>query len=167
MKSKYLLITMAALLFVGCTTKEATNQPSANPNPVAESVSTSTESVASVKANVVKSGTFISGEHPTSGIVRLITKNGKSTLELDQSFKTSNMGPDLVVILHRFNNVLGSTKPPYYPLKEGDYVILASLKNFNGSQSYPIPNSVNLANYKSAAIWCRKFNATFGTATLK
>lgn len=158
---------MAALLFFGCATKESANQPSANPNTVAESVSTSTESVAAVKGNVVKSGTFISGEHPTSGIVRLITKNGKSTLELDQSFKTSNMGPDLVVILHRFNNVLGSTKPPSYPLKEGDYVILASLKNFNGSQSYPIPNSVNLANYKSAAIWCRKFNATFGTATLK
>lgn len=167
MKAKHLLITMAALLFVGCTTKESANQPSANPNPVAESLSTSTESVAAVKANILKSGTFVSGEHPTSGTVRLITKNGKSTLELDQSFKTSNKGPDLVVILHRSNNVLSSTKPPSYPIKQGDYVILASLKKFSGMQNYPIPDSVNLADYKSAAIWCRKFNATFGAATFK
>ncbi|MFB2895643.1 DM13 domain-containing protein [Aerosakkonemataceae cyanobacterium BLCC-F50] len=167
MKSKYLLITIAALLFVGCTTKESVNQPSASPSPVAESVSTSIDSIAALKADVVKSGTFVSGEHPTSGIVRLITKNGKSSLELDQSFKTSNMGPDLVVILHRSANVLGSTKPPSYPIKQGDYVILASLKKFSGMQSYPIPDSVNLADYKSVAIWCRKFNATFGTATFK
>lgn len=165
MKSKYLLITIAALLVVSCTTKESANQPLVS--PVAESVSTSTESVAALKANVVKSGAFVSGEHPTSGTVRLITKNGKSSLELDQSFRTSNMGPDLVVILHRSNNVLASTKPPSYPIKQGDYVILASLKKFSGSQSYPIPNSVNLADYKSVGIWCRKFNATFGAATFK
>lgn len=76
------------------------------------------------------------------------------------------MGPDLHVILHRSNDVLGSTKPPSYPLKEQVYVILGRLQKFSGAQRYPIADKINLTNYKSAAIWCRKFNATFGAAKL-
>lgn len=98
---------------------------------------------------------------------RITNKNGKSVLNLEQSFKTSEMGPDLVVILHRSENVIGSTKPPSYPLKKGDYIVLAPLKKFSGAQTYTIPNNIKLANYKSVVIWCRKFNATFGAATLK
>ena len=116
---------------------------------------------------MVKSGTFVAGEHPTTGTASVVNKNGKSFLELDRSFKTSNMGPDLVVILHRSDNVIASTKPPAYPLRQGEYVILAPLKKFSGTQSYAIPNNINLTDYKSAAIWCRKFNATFGAATFK
>ncbi|HYX14670.1 MAG TPA: DM13 domain-containing protein, partial [Nostoc sp.] len=40
------------------------------------------------------------------------------------------------------------------------------LKKYSGAQTYSIPQSINLADYKSAAIWCRKFNATFGAANL-
>ncbi|MFB2834922.1 DM13 domain-containing protein [Floridanema evergladense] len=160
MKSKYLLIASIATLFaVGYSIQESVKQSLASP--------ISEESLIAANPNSVKTGSFVSGEHSTSGTVRIITKNGKSSLELDQSFKTSNMGPDLVVILHRSNNVIASTKPPSYPLKEGDYVLIAPLKKFSGSQSYSIPNNVNLADYKSAVIWCRKFNATFGAATLK
>lgn len=115
---------------------------------------------------VIKSGNFKSGEHPTQGNARIVTQNGKSFLELGQGFKTSSSGPDLVVVLHRSNNVLGSTTPPDYPLKNGDYIVLAPLRKFNGAQRYAIPANVNLANFQSAAIWCRKFNATFGAATL-
>lgn len=165
MKLKNLLTVSIAALLIGCTTQETTNQSSAS--PVAENASTSTPSLADVKSNVVKSGTFVSGEHPTTGTASVVNKNGKSFLELDRSFKTSNMGPDLVVILHRSNNVLASTKPPAYPLRQGEYVILAPLKKFSGTQSYAIPNNINLTDYKSAAIWCRKFNATFGAATFK
>jgi hypothetical protein len=72
----------------------------------------------------------------------------------------------LVVILHRSDNVIGSTKPPSYSLKKGDYVVLGRLQKFSGAQSYAIPKNINLADYKSAVIWCRKFNATFGAAKL-
>jgi hypothetical protein len=72
----------------------------------------------------------------------------------------------LVVVLHRSPNVIGSTKPPTYPLKTGDYVFLARLQKFSGTQRYAIPATVKLADYKSAVIWCRKFNATFGAAKL-
>ncbi len=120
----------------------------------------------SEQSTAAKSGSFVSGEHKTQGTVSITTKNGKLFLELEKSFKTSNSGPDLVVILHRSDNVIGSTKAPSYPLKKGDYVILGRLQKFSGAQSYSIPNNINLADYKSAVIWCRKFNATFGAAKL-
>ena len=166
MELKHLLtLSIATLLIVGCSQKESVNQPPVS--PVAQSVPTSTESVGALQPNAVKSGTFVSGEHSTSGTAQIVIKNGKPSLELDQSFKTSNKGPDLVVILHRSDNVLDSTKPPAYPIKQADYVILAPLKKFSGAQSYPIPNNINLADYKSAGIWCRQFNATFGVAAFK
>ncbi len=115
---------------------------------------------------VVRSGNFKSGEHPTQGKVRIVTQNGQSFLELDQGFKTFDQGPDLVVGLHRSNNVLGTTQSPSHPLKAGDYMVLSRLQKFSGAQRYAIPAKVNLANYQSAVIWCRQFNATFGAATL-
>ncbi len=116
---------------------------------------------------LIKAGTFKSGEHPTSGMVRIVNENGKYFLELANDFKTFDMGPDLHVILHRSADVLGSTTPPAYALKEdGSYVILDRLQQFKGAQRYAIPESVNLSDYASAVIWCRQFNATFGAATL-
>jgi Electron transfer DM13 len=117
-------------------------------------------------AATLKSGTFISGEHSTRGGASIVSKNGRSFLQLNSAFKTSSQGPDLVVVLHRSRNVLGTTQAPNYALKGGDYVVLARLKKYSGAQSYAIPANINLANYRSAAIWCRKFNATFGVATL-
>ena len=63
-------------------------------------------------------------------------------------------------------DVIGSTKPPAYPITEGEYVVLASLQEYSGAQSYEIPENINLEEFQSAAIWCRKFNATFGAAKL-
>nr|WP_198648332.1 DM13 domain-containing protein [Cyanothece sp. BG0011] len=36
-----------------------------------------------------------------------------------------------------------------------------------GMQRYVVPEGINIANYKSVAIWCRKFNATFGSAVIQ
>ncbi|MBW4581281.1 MAG: DM13 domain-containing protein [Tildeniella nuda ZEHNDER 1965/U140] len=169
----WVLLSLAPLVFVGSVGMAAKKQsierllPFTSNTPVH---STRAESIAqmmnSTKPTVVSSGSFTSGEHPTQGTARVVNQNGKLFLELDQKFKTSNLGPDLVVILHRSSNVLGSTKPPAYPLKAGDYTLLAPLRKFSGTQRYAIPATINLAEYKSAVIWCRKFNATFGAARL-
>jgi Electron transfer DM13 len=117
-------------------------------------------------ASTLKSGQFVRGEQPTRGGASIVTKNGRSLLQLDSAFKTSSQGPDLVVVLHRSDNVLGTTQAPNYALKGGDYVVLSRLKKYSGAQTYAIPANINLANYRAAAIWCRKFNATFGVAQL-
>jgi Electron transfer DM13 len=117
-------------------------------------------------AATLKSGTFVRAEQPTRGGASIVTQNGRSFLQLDAGFKTSSQGPDLVVALHRSRNVLGTTKAPNYALKGGDYIVLSRLKKYSGAQRYAIPANINLANYRSAVIWCRKFNATFGVASL-
>ncbi|PSB15693.1 electron transfer flavoprotein [Phormidesmis priestleyi ULC007] len=156
--------SLMALVIVGCS--NASNQ-------AAESISSSPNSTPAQSASqpgraatIVRAGTLKAGEHDTQGMVQIVTQAGHTFLKLDQSFKTSNQGPDLVVILHRSPNILGSAKPPSYSLKAGDYVVLAPLQKFSGGQQYAIPDSINVANYQSAAIWCRKFNATFGAAKL-
>lgn len=169
MKLKHwLILSIAPLVLISCgANQDAANQESVQheQSPLAQS----TESGVSTPtgAEVLKSGSFVSGEHPTQGMVQLVRQDNQVALVLDQAFTTSEMGPDLVVILHRLEDVLGSTQPPAYPIREGDYVVLAPLQSYSGTQSYVIPDNINLADYKSVGIWCRKFNAMFGAAVLK
>ncbi|NJL64861.1 MAG: DM13 domain-containing protein [Methylacidiphilales bacterium] len=102
---------------------------------------------------------FQAGEHLTQGNLHIITYKGRRYIEFDKSFKTDN-GPDLFVILHRDRTV------PIYGIKRKDYKSIARLQKIKGTQRYAIPNNVNLADFKSVAVWCRQFNATFGFATL-
>ncbi|MFN6515248.1 MAG: DM13 domain-containing protein [Nostoc sp. CreGUA01] len=168
-----LIISLSSLVIASCAPQVSNEQSNQSPGAVSASVPPSstqgkpvTQSAQSQNSTVVKSGTFVSGEHTTQGTVRITKKDGKSFIELEQSFKTSEQGPDLVVVLHRADNVIKSTKPPSYPLKKGDYIVIAPLKKYSGAQTYSIPENINLADYKSAAIWCRQFNATFGAANL-
>jgi hypothetical protein len=158
----FLILSLASLVMVSFA-KEATAETSVATRTQTNTVVQLTKSKQSTATTI---DTFVSGEHTTQGTVSISTKSGQSFLELDKSFKTSSSGPDLVVILHRSDNVIGSTKPPSYSLKKGDYVILGRLQKFSGAQSYTIPKNINLADYKSVVIWCRKFNATFGAAKL-
>jgi Electron transfer DM13 len=172
---RFLMVTgfITAVSLLGCANGAVTEQ-SVSSSKSESSVSTapvinspSPPETQSSQASVLRSGKFVDGEHPTQGTVRIVMENNQRLLELDQAFTTSTSGPDLVVILHRLADVIGSTKPPAFPIKEGDYVLLAPLKSYSGTQRYLIPANLKLNDFKSAAIWCRKFNATFGSATLK
>lgn len=174
MKFKHLLIlNLSSLLIFSGGIAAANNQIHASSVAMNASVSQparqgklAVKPAQSQQSIVSKSGTFVSGEHTTKGRVKITTKEGKSFIELEPSFKTSESGPDLVVILHRSDNVIGSSKPPNYPIKKGDYFIVAPLKKYSGAQTYLLPNNIKLSDYKSVAIWCRRFNATFGAANL-
>lgn len=175
MKLKHWVTFVAiAFLTIGCASRNV--EPTAE-SPVAPSAeatgnlanassSPASPEIAQSTQPAEKSGTFVAGEKPTQGSVRLTNRNGQTWLDLGEDFATSEMGPDLVVILHRSDNIIGSTQAPAHSINEGDYVVLAPLQKFKGAQSYAIPGNVNLADYRSAGIWCRKFNATFGAAVL-
>jgi Electron transfer DM13 len=113
---------------------------------------------------VIQGGNFVAGEHPTQGSLRVLTYKNRQNedrqyIELGRNFKTDE-GPDLYLILHR------SDAPPVSGIKEADYISVARLRKVNGLQRYVLPKNINLADYKSVAVWCKKFNATFGYATL-
>ena len=105
----------------------------------------------------IVSGNFVASEHPTTGMAQVIMMNGKNYLKFDGTFK-SDPGPDLYVLLHR------QATPKDY--KREDYINLGRLKKVTGSQMYAIPADIDVSTFKTAVIWCRQFNATFGFANL-
>jgi hypothetical protein len=102
------------------------------------------------------SGNFVAAEHPTAGTARIVTENGQRYLEFSADFLTDS-GPDLFVLLHR-----SPTPETYAP---EDYVNLGELQQVSGIQRYAIPAELDIADFNSAVIWCRQFNATFGFAS--
>ncbi len=114
-----------------------------------------------VTQSVVASGSFVTTEqeHPTTGTVKIINTGGKRYLEFGKDFDTAR-GPLVRVVLHRNGSVPVN-------LQEKDYVTLAPLKSFTDAQRYAIPESINLDDFKSVAIWCEQFNVTFGFARLE
>ena len=152
-------ILTGIILIIGCSDITAKTIP----NTPTESVVTATKSETKPQK---RSGSFISGEHTTTGVANIVQENGTYFIELDQTFKTSSSGPDLFVILHRSPDILKITKPPDYGIAEGDFVTIAPLKSFDGKQRYEIPKNIQPDSYKSVLVWCRQYNATFGFAPL-
>lgn len=120
---------------------------------------TTSTAITQIAAAVGQSANFQRGEHATGGRVSIVTRNKTRYLQFDRNFRTSS-GPDVFVILHR------SSAPKIYGLRSRDYVLIGRLRRFSGSQSYALPANLNLSGYRSVAVWCRKFNATFGYASL-
>lgn len=145
MKLNYLILSAAAMLTFSSVSGLVLNQPALQAAP---------------QNAIAKSGKFVAAEHPTQGTARIINEKGKRYLEFDKTFK-SDSGPDLHVILHRDATL------PISGLKEQDYITIGRLQKVSGTQRYAIPDNVNLKNFRSVAVWCRMFNATFGYAPLQ
>ena len=124
-----------------------------------------TELVGSKNAQVIRSGAFTDAERPTSGIVELVQAGDRYHVILSSDFSTLK-GPDLQVVLHRSNDLISQLEPPTFPLDTSDYVVLGGLKSLTGQQTYAVPEKINMDEYGSVAVWCEKFNATFGSANL-
>jgi hypothetical protein len=128
----------------GQVVSEPVERPAAPPQPTA-----------------LASGTFRSLEHTTVGTASVVElPEGGRVLRLE-GFETSN-GPDLRVYLSA-----GSSDAFFGKEYGRDYVELGELKGNIGSQNYPIPSEVDLAKYRNAVIWCKRFSVGFGVATLK
>lgn len=107
----------------------------------------------------IAAGTFQSYEHSTSGRARILRlADGSRYLRLDH-FSTSN-GPDVRVYL--------SSAPTGGPgdAFDDEYIELGELKGNIGDQNYVIPPEADLARYRSAVIWCKRFSVAFGAASL-
>ena len=170
-------ISLASTLVFGCwgcrsNPQNVVSPPSATGNPTVTASASPNAAPSTMPpsamppSGVSRNGKFVNGEHPTKGKAAVFIENGQWFVELDQEFATSSSGPDLFVILHRDPDVIGSTKPPAYSIKSEDYVLVAPLGKFTGQQRYPIPKNIKPTEFKSVAIWCRQFNATFGAASL-
>ena len=116
-------------------------------------------------AQVMRSGSFTDAERPTSGTAELVQSGDRHHVILSSDFSTFK-GPDLQIVLHRSNDLISQLEPPTFPLEAADYVVLGELQALSGQQTYAVPENINVGEYGSVAVWCEKFNATFGSANL-
>ncbi|MGW1347516.1 DM13 domain-containing protein [Kribbella sp. NPDC002412] len=113
---------------------------------------------------VLLTGKLITHEHETEGTVAVLRlPDGSRVLRLE-NLSTSD-GPDLKVWLSDAPTIPG--RNGWHVFDDDNYVSLGSLKGNHGNQNYVIPKDVVLGDFRSVAIWCDRFNVSFGAAELK
>ncbi|EKU98659.1 Electron transfer DM13 [Leptolyngbya sp. PCC 7375] len=138
----------------------AANPCAANPcaaNPCAADPCAADPCAAGNPCAATGTGSFVAVSSDTVGGVTIVEENGKRYLEFDETFSTDD-GPDLFVLLHK------EATPQSY--SSDKFVNLGDLQSINGSQRYEIPEDISIDEFKSAVIWCRQFNVTFGFAAI-
>lgn len=111
-------------------------------------------------STLLTEGSFHGVAHDTKGTAAIYTlPDGKRVLRFT-NFETSN-GPDVHVFLGAATDANDSDT-----VTKAGYVELGSLKGNVGDQNYEIPADLNLADYHSVTIWCKRFGVNFGTAPL-
>jgi len=105
-------------------------------------------------------GPFHGVAHETQGVASVYQlPDGKQVLRFT-NFMTSN-GPDVQVYLVAAPDATDSDT-----VKQAGFIHLGALKGTQGDQNYELPAGVDLAKYRAATVWCRRFGVNFGTAPL-
>jgi hypothetical protein len=144
------------------TDQEVNETLASTPAPLASAAPPQTSASASGPA-LARQGEFISHEHTTTGLARVIMKpDGSHVLEL-VGLDTSN-GPDLRVWLS--DQPVLSGVDGWHVFDDGKWVELGRLKGNQGDQVYTIPAGTNLDRLTSVTIWCKRFSVSFGAAGL-
>ncbi len=122
-----------------------------------------TEKVENLAARkVVAKGTFIHANpsdpiHHGKGGVTVYA----DLLHLESDFEVGP-GPKYHVYLVPDRSVTPSTD-----VAQTMFVDLGRLHAFKGSQNYPVPAGVNLADFGSVVVWCEQFGVLISPATLR
>lgn len=162
MKLKYIAaIASASILTIGGTGFFSNNAVASSFNNSNSSVLIASNPCASVNpCAAASSNQFVAvgSRNKTEGGFQVVEENGKQYIEFSNDFEVSQ-GPDLEIILHK-NQTVGQS------IAEEDYISLAPIQSFSGTQRYEVPEDVDLNDYASVAVWCEDFNVTFGYAPL-
>jgi Electron transfer DM13 len=104
-------------------------------------------------------GSFVSLDHGTSGVVRLLELGDGRRIVRLEGLDTDN-GPDLYLYLTA--NPAAGDEGTF----DDDYVNLGRLKGNRGDQNYDLPANTDLTRFPTVVIWCDRFNSAFGAADL-
>jgi hypothetical protein len=104
-------------------------------------------------------GEFISRDHGTSGVARVLElADGRRVVRLE-GLDTDN-GPDLYLYLG--SNPADGDEGEF----DEDFVNLGRLKGNLGDQNYDLPEGTDLERHRTVVIWCDRFDSAFGAADL-
>jgi hypothetical protein len=141
-------------LFLDDTISEAAPQVAEPPSPADNDAAEPGSS-----RGVVSEGDFHPLEHDARGTAVVIEAADGNTYLRFEDFEVEN-GPDLKVYLSRAEADASESE------LADDIVDLGGLKGNIGDQNYLVPASVDLTQYRSAVIWCRRFSVGFAVAPL-
>ncbi len=102
---------------------------------------------------------FISRDHGTDGTVRIVQAADGRTIVRIEGLDTDN-GPDLYLYLS--TNTANGDEGAF----DDDYVSLGRLKGNKGDQNYDLPEGVDVGDFRTVLIWCKRFSVPFANATL-
>lgn len=115
------------------------------------------------QAQPIYTGRLHAKLHDTSGRATVYHQpDGTLTLRLSD-FHTSN-GPDVHVVLAASGDPALQSSAPGKALAS---VEVGVLKGNEGDQDYKLPGNTDLARYNTVAIYCERFQAVFGAASLQ
>lgn len=110
---------------------------------------------------VIAAGTFVDGEHSTSGTASILQLPDGSKFVRLEGFSTSD-GPDV----HVWVTDQQAGGDDWGKYDDGRYIPLGSLKGTDGNQNYAVPADADLTGLSSVVIWCDRFNVAFGSAAV-
>jgi hypothetical protein len=111
-------------------------------------------------AQILESGTFHSGTHPTKGTATIYRiENGNRVLRF-ANFRTSN-GPDVHVYMVASEDARDSAS-----VQNSALIDLGLIKGNIGDQNYTLDFNLDLAKYRTVSVWCKRFSKNFGAAPL-
>ena len=111
-------------------------------------------------AQILESGPFHSGTHPTEGTATIYRiENGSRVLRFT-NFKTSN-GPDVHIYMVASEDARDDAS-----VQNSAVVDLGLIKGNIGDQNYTLDSGLDLAKYRTVSVWCKRFSKNFGAAPL-
>jgi hypothetical protein len=109
---------------------------------------------------ILESGAFHSGTHPTEGTATIYrTENGSRILRFT-NFKTTN-GPDVHIYMVAAEDARDSAS-----VQHAAFMDLGLIKGNIGDENYTLGSDVDLAKYRTVSVWCKRFSKNFGAAPL-
>jgi hypothetical protein len=139
------------------TTTTGADEPAPSTTTTTTTPPTTTQPAGPV---VLHESELIDVGHEGTGDVLVIELPDGSRLVRFEDLDVTN-GPDLRVILSP--SALVEDRNAY---DDGNFVDLGPLEGNQGNQNYEIPADVDLGEYSTVAIWCRRFNYTFNAGTI-
>jgi len=113
-------------------------------------------------AQPIYTGRLSAKLHETSGRATVYRQSDGTLLLRLTDFHTSN-GPDVHVVLATPQDPALQTTPG----KALASIEVGALKGNEGDQDYKLPANADLARYGTLVIYCERFHAVFGTASLQ
>jgi hypothetical protein len=108
----------------------------------------------------VARGEFVSRDHGTSGVARVLELGPGQRIVRLEGLDTDN-GPDLYLYLT--TNPAAGDEGAF----DDEFVNLGRLKGNQGDQNYELPAGTDLGRLATVVIWCDRFNSAFGAADLR